>query len=299
MSGSPDREGSSLLDPEFRRKLDVLDLVIQKVQGRDIRGERPSRERGIGTLFSDHRAYTPGDDLRYLDWNVYGRLGIPMTKEFEAETSLHMVLLIDASASMAFGSPSKLDQACRLAAAFGYIALRRMDRVSLVVLGEEAPPPRRFQGKGTIPGLLRALDGIRSAGKTDLASRVRLGLGSVRHAGMAIVLSDFLDRRGFAPVLGELSRHRLRTLALHVVSPEEEDPRVRGSLRLVDSEEGDMRTVHVDRRLLQRYREVFERHVRELERFCAGREIGYLRVSTAVPFDTPLLTLLRRGGLVR
>ena len=289
----------SLLDPEFRKKLDVLDLVARKVRRREQRGERPSRSRGIGTLFADHRSYTPGDDLRYLDWNVYGRLGIPMTKEFETETSLHLVLLLDASASMDWGSPDKLDQARRLAAAFGYIALRRMDRVTLVVLGESAPPPRTFHGRAAIRGLFEALDDVRPGGSTDLAGLARAGLGVLRQAGMAILLTDFLDRRGFEGVLRELTGRRLRTLALHVVSPDEEEPPLDGALRLVDREDGDARVIHVTERVRRAYRDAFGRHVRGLEAACVRRRMNYLRVSTSVPFDTPLLGLLRRGGMIR
>jgi uncharacterized protein (DUF58 family) len=290
---------AGLLDAEFRRKLHVLDLVARRIAGREIRGERTSKDRGAGTIFADHRSYSPGDDLRYLDWNVYGRLGVPMTKEFETETSLHVVLLLDASRSMDWGEPGKLDHARRLAAAFGYIALRRLDRVTLIVLGDGAAPPRSFHGKTQIGPLFEALEAVEPGGTTDLAGGTRAGLGTLRHAGMAILLTDFLDRRGFEGVLSELTRHRLRALALHVVSPDEEDPPLDGSLRLVDREDGDARTLHVTERVRRAYREAFARHVRGLESSCAKRRINYLRLSTSVPFDTPLLRLLRRGRMVR
>jgi uncharacterized protein (DUF58 family) len=289
----------NLLDPEFRKKLDVLDLVAQKVKRRELRGERSSRSRGIGTLFADHRSYSPGDDLRYLDWNVYGRLGVPMTKEFEAETSLHVVLLVDASASMGWGEGGKIAHARRMAAAFGYIALRRLDRVTLVVLGEDAPPPQTFHGQGQIRSLLGVLDAVRCGGETDLGRSARAGLGTLRRAGMAILLTDFLDGRGFEGVLAELTRHRLRTLALHVVAEEEITPPLGGALRLVDCEDGSVRTVRVTDRIRRRYGEAYRRRARGIESYCAKRAINYVEINTAVPFDTHLLKLLRRRGLVR
>ncbi len=147
--------------------------------------------------------------------------------------------------------------------------------------------------------LLRESDFRGDLTYAQVLTLARSGLGVLRQAGMAILLTDFLDPQGFEGVLRELTGRRLRTLALHVVSPDEENPPLEGALRLVDRENGDARVLHVTDRVRRAYQDAFRRHARGLEAACARRRVNYLRVSTAVPFDTHLLGLLRRGGMIR
>jgi len=284
-----------LLDATFRRKLDLLEVVARKVLGGELRGERRTKHRGPGSLFAEHRSYSPGDDLRYLDWNVYGRFGTLMTKEFEGEGHLRLVLLVDASRSMAFGDPSKLDHARRIAAALGYLALRNSEAVTLVVLEDGAAGVSTFRGSAKVPALFAALERIEARGTTRLADSVRAAMPAVKRGGIAVLLSDFLDPAGFAPALDPLFHRRLRTFALQVTTPQEEEPPLHGAVRLIDAEDGRARAIEITPRILAAYREAVRRHARQIAGYCVRREMSHAKVSTATPFDEAVLGLLRRG----
>src|SRR5437868_4495447 len=118
-----------LLDPAFLRKIEQLSLVAKKLFTGQLKGERRSAKRGASVEFADYRNYTLGDDLRYVDWNTYARLEKLFLKLFLEEEDLHVYLLVDGSASMAFGDPAKFDYARRIAAALGYVGLANYDRV--------------------------------------------------------------------------------------------------------------------------------------------------------------------------
>ena len=120
-----------ILDPEFMSKLDQLELISRKIFTGKMKGERRSKKRGISIEFADYRDYSPGDDLRFLDWNIYGRLDRLFLKLFMEEEDLFVYLLVDRSISMDFGEPTKLDYAKKVAAALGYIALVNMERVAV------------------------------------------------------------------------------------------------------------------------------------------------------------------------
>src|SRR5262249_30072316 len=128
---------ANLFDEGFLKKLEYLAIVSRKVFAGRVRAERRSRKTGAGIEFADHRDYAPGDDIRYLDWALYGRAGKLLLRLFEEEEDLHVYLLLDASASMRTGHPPKLDQAMKLAAALAYVTLANLDRVSIVPFGGE------------------------------------------------------------------------------------------------------------------------------------------------------------------
>ena len=135
-----DAEGQ-LLDADFLSKIDQLEIISRKVIMGKIHGERLTRKRGQSVEFADYRSYVHGDDLRMIDWNIYGRLEKLFLKLFFEEEDLHVHIIIDASASMGFGKPSKLFYAKKVAAALGYIALSNYDRVIIGVASRR--PPRR------------------------------------------------------------------------------------------------------------------------------------------------------------
>src|SRR5438270_4731016 len=122
---------TALLDPEFLHKLEQLELVSKKIFVGRMKGERKSKRRGSSVEFADHRQYSVGDDLRHIDWNVYGRLDRLFLKLFLEEEDLHFYTLLDASLSMDFGDPTKLQYAKQVAAALAFIGLVNHDRVVL------------------------------------------------------------------------------------------------------------------------------------------------------------------------
>lgn len=294
-------------DAEFLRRLEVLNVVARRVMQGSLKAERRSARRGVSAEFIDHRPYVVGDDLRHLDWHLFGRLEELFLKLYREEENLHLTLLVDTSASMAHrpegvaGGLSKRTYALQVAAALAYLGLSNMDRVNLVPFASALGEARwRVKGRAqahAIFDLLREQD-RQPGGETDLRSVAKAFVARERRRGVVVVLSDFYDQEGYGPALKMLRQRKHEVFAIHVVDPRERDPAVRGDLRLVDSETGAARQVVVTDSLRARYREAFEALLRGVERFCIGSEFGYVEAGTEVPFDALVLTILRRGGLV-
>jgi len=284
-------------DEDFLKTLSYLDLTAKQIRAGARRGERPSHRQGSGTLFRDYRSYSRGDDLRYVDWNIYGRLDALFVKVFEVEESADVLFFLDRSLSMDFGTPSKLDFARRIAAALGYIALSHLDRIGVVpVPGKEI---RTFTGKLQAPGFFSYLLSQKPEGETDLFESVRRALGPARRNSLAIVISDLFDPKGWQRAVEYLLHRRHRVFLVHVVSAEDEEPTLKGNLRLIDSETGRTREVRVNDQLLEEYREVYSVFCAQAESFARRREIGHARIRSDLPFGPAVLTILRRGGVVR
>lgn len=289
-----------LFDSQFLRRLEELAIVSRKAASGQSKGERRTRRKGAGVEFVDYRDYAPGDDLRYVDWNIYSRLDRMLLKLFVEEEDLCLHLLLDASGSMGVGVPRKLDYAARTAAALGFIGLTNLERVGLGVFCGRVPHtlrPRR--GRGQILPLMDFLGGVDAAGPTGLSGSLAAYARHARVPGVAVVLTDLLDPDGYAEGLRALLARRFEVMLLHVVSPEELVPALRGELTLLDAEGGPPREVSLDRRAVEQYRARLHRHFAEAEAFCARHRIDYLRISTATPFDELVLTHLRRGGFLR
>jgi len=298
-AASAGRDG--LLDPEFLQRLEALSLVSRRrIRGRQ-HGERRSLVRGRGIEFDDYRAYEPGDDYRYIDWNIASRLDRFFVKLFSEEEDLDVRLLVDSSRSMAAGAPvSKLLLAKRLAAAIGYIGLVNLDRVEVGVFSS-GPGPRlsRLRGRGRAFDLLRFLDGIAAEGTTDLGLAVRRTLDASPRRGLLVVISDLLDPHGYEDGLLRARHHRMQTFVIHVLADDEFAPRLSGELRLVDVETGRAVDVTVDADALRAYAAARDAYLDGIQRFCFRHGIDYLRTTTSVPADALVLRYLRQGGLVR
>jgi len=288
----------ALLSLEFLRKLEHLTLVLTKAYAGRIQGERRSTRRGSSVEFADFRNYTHGDDLRYVDWNVYARLEKLFLKLYVAEEDLHLHLLIDASQSMAFGSPDKLRSAQRLAAAMGYIALCGLDRLSVTAITDRLGSRRRdLRGRGNTGALFSWLQGMKAGGATDfrrVLSDYALLAGT---PGMAIIISDFL-----APGLEEgiralVGRKFLVTL-VQVLAPEEISPAITGDLRLVDAETGETREITVTSGLLARYQQRLLAHQQYLENLAHRYGLNYVRMRTDEPFEELILRYMRARRVV-
>lgn len=291
--------GDALFDETFLKKLELLHIVSRKVYAGRLRAERRARKIGAGIEFADHRVYAPGDDLRYLDWGVYGRLERLLVRLFEEEEDLHVHLLLDTSASMATGTPPKLDYARQVVAALGYVALAHLDRVSILPfaadLGEPLPPAR---GKGRIFKVLDFLRGLRAGGETRLERAMEGFVRRTKRRGMAVVISDFYEPEGPEAALNLLRYHRFEPLVLQIVDAREARPELVGDLELVDCETGERREVTVSPRILAAVAAEHAALCRRLEAFSATHGMLYLRADTAVPFDELLLKVFRAGGFL-
>ena len=270
-----------LFDAGFLRRIERLSIVARRTFRGSGSGERRARTHGASTEFRDHRLYAPGDDLRHLDWNLLARHDRLHLKRFHDEQDVRVHLVLDASASMDLGRPSKFDAARRLVAALGWMALTGRDQVVLHALGGrgDAPPPP-LQGRAGTQRLLRWLESLAPEGPVDLEEAlVEIGRRA-RRPGIVFVVSDLLSA-GAARGLERLAAGGHQVQAVHLLAPDEREPSVEGDLALVDCETGREVMVSVSPRLLQLYRETLAGLEQELA--AAARRCG--AVVTAASSD--------------
>jgi len=289
-----------LLDAEFIHRLEQLDLTSRKILAGKTKGERRSKRKGESVEFADYRSYVVGDDLRFLDWNIYGRLDRLFIKLFLEEEDLNVWLLLDVSKSMDWGEPAKGLYAKRVAAALAYVGLVNFDRVHLCVYSDGIVGEMTgIRGRRMMHQVLGFLGGLPMGGPSHLAVACRQF--AIRHKprGLLVVLSDFLDKSGIEQGLRYLVRRDLDVYALQLLCPQEIDPPMSGDLRLVDIEDADVSEVTITRELVRRYKANLEAYCRTLKDFCSRRDLTYLFASTDVRFDHLVLSYLRRRGLLK
>jgi uncharacterized protein (DUF58 family) len=292
--------GGFPFDGEFLRKVERLELVARKMFRGLVRGEHAARRRGHGLEFADFRGYRPGDDFRHVDWNIYSRLDQLFLKLHAAEEDVTLHLLVDVSASMSFGEPSKFDQARRLAAALAYIALHNFDRVGVSTFAAELAatlPP--IKARHHMASVLAFLGGLPCAGATRFSAALRAFATRTRNPGLVILISDLLGADDAREGIEALCHGGHEVVVIQLLAESEIDPPLDGALRLVDGETGNEFDITVDEALRSLYRRRLEHHLREVERVCRRRGLEYLRASTAIAFEDVVLKYLRQGAHLR
>lgn len=289
-----------VFDDEFLRKLEQLELVARKIFRGLLRGEHTTARRGRGLEFSDFRHYRPGDDFRHIDWNIFSRLDQLFLKLHASEEDVTLHLILDTSASMGFGEPSKFDHARRLAAALAYIALHNLDRVGVSTfsdgLGAALPP---IKTRHHMARLLTFLGDLPCVGVTRFDSALRAFATRTRNPGLVILISDLLGAGETPDGIDALRHGGHDVVVIQLLAESEIDPPLDGALRIVDAETGDELDVTVDEELRRLYQHRLGRRLQEVERFCRQRSVEYLRASTAVAFEDVVLKYLRQGAHLR
>lgn len=299
MASAPATRPAIDFDGDFLKKLEVLNVIAKKIMAGLLRADRKSARKGVSAEFADHRPYVPGDDPRYVDWHLYGRLEEVFLKLYREEENLHLSVLLDASQSMNRGGHNKLNYGLQVTAALAYIGMSNMDAVNVLPFGSRIEDSRwGLKGRGKVFQLFDFLRSIEPAGVTELTPVLREFINRERRRGVVIVISDFYDLDGYQQALKYLRYQRHDVYVIHVLDREEEEPDVRGDLRLVDSERERFKEINVTDGLLARYRQAFEKLATDVERFCVRNEMGYVRARTHVPFDELVLGILRRGGVI-
>jgi len=289
-----------LLTPEFIRSLEQLDFISRKIFAGKLRGERRSKRRGQSVEFADYREYAVGDDLRFIDWNLYGRLDRLFLKLFLEEEDLSVHLLLDTSASMDFGDPSKLWYARRIVAALGYISLVHQDRLTVCAFGPELHellPAAR--GRHNVWRLMQELSELKPEGASDFNDACRTFALKHRRKGIVIVLSDFFAKDGYDDGFRYLLGGRNEVCAIHTLCREEIRPQVGGDLRLIDSEDGEFAEVTISAPLLKKYDSNLRRFCSDLKNYCSRRGINYVFTDNQYPFEQLVLRYLRERGMLK
>jgi uncharacterized protein (DUF58 family) len=296
----PETQTKPLLDAEFLARLEQLELVSRKIFLGRMKGERRSKRKGQSVEFADYRNYVIGDDLRFLDWNLFARLDKLFIRLFMEEEDLHVYILIDNSLSMDFGNPSKLHFAKQVAAALGFIGLVNMDRVMMEAFNDrltESLPPVR--GRRSLWRLMDFLQKLQPAGPSDLRRALRSFSIKCSGKGIVILLTDLMDKGGYEEALRYLVARQLDIYVIQILSQEEIDPEIVGDLKLVDVEDEDVAEITVSGPLLKRYKQNLAAYRAGIHEFCTRRGVSYLFTSNQVPFDRLVLSYLRSRGLVK
>src|SRR3954471_2749787 len=275
-----------LFDSDFLKKLEYLSLVSKRVFRGSILAQRRTMQLGGGIEFADHREYTPGDDFRYLDWNLYARHEQLLLKRFQEEEDLHVYFLLDCSRSMAFGDPPKFDFARKVTAALAYIALADLDRIAFTAFAadiiDDFPLTR---GKGRILSLLKFFENLPASGQDTNLERVATGfVHRDQRRGLVIVVSDLYDPNGFERGLDILRHRRYEPHVVQVYDRFEREPAdMLGDVEMWDVESGTSRKVTVTEKNLRQYRQLFEEFQEQVQSYCNCHSLGCTRTSTEIP----------------
>ncbi len=286
-----------LLDPAFLRKLDRLELLVRGRHRGLFSGRRLTPRAGMSLEFAEYKEYHPGDDLRYVDWNLYGRLDRLFIKVFTREEDVPIYVFLDVSRSMTVGD--KLDYARKLAGALSYLALKQLNRVGIFPFAsdlERGVPPRG--GHRQIFEIFRFLRDLRPSGETSINASLARFARVRQESGLALIVSDMLSEDGFEEGLARLLYHRYEVVVLQILAPEDLDPELGGELRLRDAEAQRELPAYVDREALRRYAEALGAYQRRLEAFCRRHDLLHLVISTGTPLETTVFETLREGGLL-
>jgi len=286
---------SYFLQPEFLKKLERLRLVAKRLSWAGAKGEHPSSRKGFSLEFSDYRNYHPGDDLRYVDWNIYRRLERLCLKLFAAEEEMNVYLLLDTSHSMGEGDPPRLEYAKSLAAALGYIGLKGLDRVGGAAFSSDLTSALELgRGRKQILRLFNFLAGLSCQGETDLRASVRSFSALFPRPGLVAFLTDLFDPEGWRAGLEDLLKKGYQLLVIHILDEVECHPRPWGDISLFDVESERERRLFLDGDLVKAFESELQSYLEGIESFCLNRKIDYLRTTTEIPFEDFILLALRR-----
>jgi uncharacterized protein (DUF58 family) len=296
---SPTKRSDLLLSPEFMARLDQLDVVSRKLLAGKMKGERRSKRRGQSVEFADYRNYVIGDDLRFIDWNIYARLDRLFLKLFLEEEDLSLYVLCDVSKSCDFGNPNKALYIKQVAAALGYVGLVNYNRVTIAAMNDTVVADTgAMRGRTKVNQMIDFVSKLEVQGTSDLAAACKRFALANRRKGVCVVLSDFFDKGGYENGLRYVAGGNYDLFCVQTLAPQEIEPDLQGDLKLKDIEDDDEAEVSITQPLIKQYKATLNAYCLALKDYITRRGGTYLFTSTAVPFDTLVLNYLRERGLL-
>lgn len=288
-----------LFDGDFFRSLSRVSLISGQRMNGGRGGMRRSSSKGSSVEFSDFREYLPGDDIRRIDWNAYGRTERLFIKLFMQEQEGLYTIILDTSRSM----EEKSVMAARLAGMFGHLALQAQDRIRLAtVTSGEAKIEKGLSGMQSQSLFLSQIQRAEFTGETDLWHSIRKIPFPRR--GVTIVLSDFMDRDTTShhmdtirETLRYLCYQKQEILLVQILDREEIHPELEGTLCLVDAETEEKLRVTMSGKLKKQYEKEQERFRRELEQLAKGYQAKFIQAHTGMPLEQVIYTGLQKGML--
>jgi uncharacterized protein (DUF58 family) len=283
------------LDPKVLNKITRLDLKARHIVEGFVSGMHKSPYHGFSVEFAEHREYAPGDDLKHLDWKVFGRSDRLYIKEYELETNLRSHILLDSSESMDYGSgeTSKLELACLIAASMAHLILRQQDAVGIVTFDKEV---RSFvpshSGKGQMNAVLGTLGGASASNKTDISTVFHQLAERFTRKGLVIIISDLFDDPDRIMKALQHFRHRRQDVIVFHVLDEYEVTFPFQRMTMFEGLEEYPKLLVDPRALRQAYIEEVERFVARIKRGCVLNSIDYAQITTDRPLDIELTKYL-------
>jgi uncharacterized protein (DUF58 family) len=292
--------GKSYFDPLVLARLSNLYLKARWVVEGTMSGIHRSRSKGFSVEFEEHREYSPGDELRRIDWKALGKTDKYFIKETEDETNLRAYLILDVSASMDYASNgiSKFAYGCILTASLAYLILKQQDAAGLVTFSsriESFIPPRAR--RGYLMEILHALEGQTPSGETALGKILQEIAGKINRRGLVILISDLLDEP--EDILEGLRLFRFKgsdVIVFHLLDAAELDLPFDGNILFEDTEQTHLRVTADPQAIRQVYRKVVEEFTGHLRKQCQERSIDYQLLSTSTPLDQALVSYLSWRG---
>lgn len=284
-----------VLQPRELRILEGLRLSPRRKFAGSVRGERTTQSRGVSIEFADYREYAEGDDLRHLDWNVLARLGHAVTKTYRDEEDLAVYLLLDGSASMDFGEPSKFATAKVIACAIGYVALNGGDSVHPWAFSAQTRPAGQMRGRVAFPRLAAWASSTAPEGQRPFDAELKQFAAGRSRPGVAVVVSDALHPQAVG-ALKSLAGRGHEVWLLQVLSDVELEPDLEGDLRLIDVETGAKSELTVNSFTLREYRERLRAHNESLAEECRRSGGRYAQVVAGQPVEKLVKDVLKREG---
>lgn len=273
------RKNNGIDYEDFLKQLDRFRIVLKKNVSSKYQGARKTTIAGSGLTFKDYKSYVPGDDFRNLDWRVYARTNKLYVRRYEEERDLTVHIIVDASASMDFGVPSKYEYATLLGVGFAYLALKNNEKFDFSTFAEEMSPVRAKKGRKQLLALLEYLTQSRLDGKTAFQESLESARKSISSKSLVIIISDFLYEP--ASVQETLTRFRKSTvLCIQVLDKQEKHLSIQGDMILEDAEEKTTLRTFITRRVKKEYQESLETHLDKLRVACEQTRASFVSVGT-------------------
>lgn len=287
-------------DKDFIKTLERLNIVARRTLTGFDTGSHKTQNKGGSVEFADYRSYSPGDEIRYIDWNIYAKRDSLFVKEFQSEENIHIALFVDTSKSMDFGSPTKLEFAKNIAAAIGYVGLVNFESVSLYTFSDQMIESRKFlRGRSMVFELLSNIEALEPKGITKMTAAFADALPKLRGRSMAVIVTDLLDSEGYEDALKKLLAWKFEVHLVHIVAPEELEPTDKGRITFIDSESGGEKELTLSAGVIAKYKAAFEGYCEDVKSFCIANETFYTRLASNTPLDDAIVKLVKEGRILQ
>lgn len=297
--------GRKIIDDDFIGRLETLGLWLKNQMTGYFGGNHKTSAYGSTVEFADYREYTPGDDLRRIDWNLFSRFDKYFIRLFTDERQMHNQILIDGSASMEDGE-GKAEYALKAAAALGYLSVQGMDRtsikmikgVSLVNVGQ------RITGKESFYSTVNELENIKFEGDADIGMAIKNNPEIGFDDGLTVIVSDFFTESDWKQAVDYLLYKKREVLLVQVLTPAEANPDYFGRMQLLDAESVDIddrknMRMRITKSEYKAYLQALSEYLEDMKQFCRSRNVGYVTVNSAKPIEKELLNRLYETEAIR